>query len=88
MFICIIHLLGTLEYASKVENVSKVICHFTNFKYVDILCDEYISRRKIQLCRTLMKDCDVKVRMIFDSKELETSNLVSFSNNSQAKEPL
>ena len=88
MFIWTIRLLGTPEYASKLENVSKVICHFTNYKYVDILYDEYMYGRKIELCKILMKDCDVKVRMIFDSKELKTYNLVSFLYNSQAKEPL
>ena len=63
--------------------INKVICHFSKFHYAEILKGESAI---VNISKTLFKECDIKVKIVLDLKELKTDFVLFMKHNSNDKE--
>ena len=69
------------------ENISKVICSISSFKYANIFVGTL--RKPIKLSKKLQKECDVKLKIVDDPEKFDDIDVISFSeNNKENKEIL
>ena len=65
-------------HSTHEEKISKVICSFNHLGYVDILIGNKF-REDVTLSKTLMKQCKIFVRIVRNSREIDTENLILFA---------
>ena len=63
--------------------INKVICHFSKFHYAEILKGESAI---VNISKTLFKECDIKVKVVSDLKELKKDFILFTKHNSNEKE--
>ena len=69
------------------ENISKVICSISRFKYANIFVGTL--RTPMKLSKKLQKECDVKVKIVEDPEKFDDTDIISFAkNNKENKEIL
>ena len=69
------------------KNISKVICLFSPFDHADILKGPL--EKPIEMSKELFKQCNIKVKIVSDTKAFENTALISFAyNGSNNKETL
>ena len=61
------------------ENIGKVICSMSRFKYANIFVGTF--RNPIKLSKKLQKDCDIKLKIIDDPENFEEIDIISFAEN-------
>ena len=69
------------------KNISKIICLFSPFEHADIL--KGALEKPIEMSKELFKQCNIKVKIVSDTKVFESTALISFAyNGSNNKETL
>ena len=72
------------------QNISKVICLFSQFKNADIFKGALV--KPIKMNKELFKQCNIKVKIVSDMKVFESTALISFaykgSNNKETLQSL
>ena len=63
--------------------ISKVICHFSRFHYSEILKGESTI---VNISKTLFNECDIKVKIMSDLKELKKDFIIFAKDNSDDEE--
>ena len=61
------------------ENIGKVICSISRFKYANIFVGTF--RNPIKLSKKLQKECDIKLKIIDDPENFEEIDIISFAEN-------
>ena len=59
------------------EKISKVICSISNLKDADIF--KGVLTEPIKLSRKLLKECNIKLRILSEMKNFGKINLISFA---------
>ena len=69
------------------ENIGKVLCSISRFKYANIFVGTF--RKPIKLSKKLQNECDIKLKIIDDPEKFEEIDIISFAeNNKENKEIL
>ena len=69
------------------QKISKIICSLKRSKHVDIL--KLVPMDSILLSKSLFQECDIKIRIMTDIRNTETTDLISFAHHqSNNKEKL
>ena len=75
---------GSCTFASE-QNISKVICLFSQFENADIFKGALL--KPIKMSKELFRQCNIKVKIVYDMKAFESTELISFaykgSNNKE-----
>ena len=61
------------------ENIGKVICSISRFKYANIFVGTL--RKPIKLIKILQKECDIKLKMVDDTEKFEETDIISFAES-------
>ena len=61
------------------ENIGKVICSMSRFKYANIFVGTF--RKSIKLSKKLQKECDIKLKIVDDPEKFEEIDIISFAEN-------
>ena len=61
------------------ENIGKVICSISRFKYANIFVGTF--RNPIKLSKKLQKECDIKLKIVDDPEKFEDIDIISFAEN-------
>ena len=61
------------------ENIGKVICSISRFKYANIFVRTL--RKSIKLSKILQKECDIKLKIVDDPEKFEDIDMISFAEN-------
>ena len=67
------------DLARTEENIGKVICSISRFKYANIFVGTF--RKPIKLSKKLQKECDIKLKIVDDPKKFEEIDIISFAEN-------
>ena len=59
------------------ENIGKVICSISRFKYASILVGTF--RKPIKLSKKMQKECDIKLKIVDDPEKFEDIDIISFA---------
>ena len=70
-------------HSLNIIGISKVICHFSRFHYAEILEGESAI---VNISKTLFKECDIKVKIVSDLKELKKDFILFTKHKSNDKE--
>ena len=84
-FILLISFVSTFLaiHSLNIIGISKVICHFSRFNYAEILKGENAI---VNISKTLFNECDIKVKIVSDLKELKKDFILFTKHNSDDKE--
>ena len=66
------------------ENISKVICSMSRFKYANIFVGTL--RNPIKLSKKLRKKCDIKIKIVDDAQKFEDVDMISFAEYDKENE--
>ena len=61
------------------ENIGKVICSISRFKYENIFVGTL--KKPIKLSKILQKECDIKLKIVDDPEKFEDIDMISFAEN-------
>ena len=59
------------------ENIGKVICSISRFKYANIFVGTF--RQPIKLSKKLQKECDIKLKIVDDPEKFDEIDIISFA---------
>ena len=67
------------------QNISKVVCLFSRFENADVF--KGALPKPVKLSKELFKECNIKVKIVSDMKDFESTAFISFaykgSNNKE-----
>ena len=66
-----------LCFSVKEENIGKVICSISRFKYANIFVGTL--RKPIKLSKKLQKECDIKLKILNDPEKFDAIDIISFA---------
>ena len=66
-------------FSVREENISKVICSISRFKYASIFVGTL--RKPIKLIKKLQKECDIKFKIVYNAEKWEEIDIISFAEN-------
>ena len=66
------------------ENIAKVICSMSRFKYANIFVGTL--RNPIKLSKKLRKKCDIKIKIVDDALKFEDIDMISFAEYDKENE--
>ena len=66
-------------FSVREENISKVICSISKFKYANIFVGTL--RKPIKLTKILQKECNIKLKIVDDPEKFEEIDIISFAEN-------
>ena len=59
------------------ENIGKVLCSISRFKYANIFVGTF--RQPIKLSKKLQKNCDIKLKIVDDPEKFDEIDIISFA---------